>query len=201
MNWQPYRLLAVLLVGLTVPATTLWAKKKAHADGQNAQQDQIEVEAHLQLPRTDGPVTSFLMTQHYSRYYVYAEHAASHLVTLIDVTNPEKPVVLADITFPADQKSDQLLAAAGNAALVTQGSGNHAPTPQTPQTIRIFSFVNPLHPKVVQVFRDVIAIRQDIRQGIFFLGESNGDVWILREHFAPDPAVEKRWEHDILGDR
>jgi hypothetical protein len=137
-------------------------------------------------------VTRFLTTQHAGRFYLYAEHAASKTMTLIDVTDPGRPAILAELNFPADQPSDRLLAVTGNAALVTSGSEpEHAPAAL--QTVRIFSFADPLHPQVKQVFQNVTNVTTDARRGLFYLANPDG-IWILQQQFVPDPAVEEQFE-------
>src|SRR5271156_3953427 len=59
--------------------------------------DEIEVVGHV--PLVGGPVTRFLSTQHYSSYYLYAEHGAGASVTLIDVTKAAKPSILTDVSY------------------------------------------------------------------------------------------------------
>ena len=99
--------------------------------------DSIEVVGHISLP--DGPVTRFVATQHYSSYYLYAEHENGKNVTLIDVTHIERPVVLAEVPYPVNGGSATLFQVAGTAALVTEGAAAASPAPQG-QTIRIMDF-------------------------------------------------------------
>ena len=86
--------------------------KKPKADPK----DQIEVVGHM--PLADGPVNRFIATQHYSSYYLYAEHPDGKL-TLIDVTNANQPAVLADVATAPGGTAGSLSAVAGTAALVS----------------------------------------------------------------------------------
>src|SRR5271168_2482631 len=79
--------------------------------------DEIEVVGHI--PLTNGPVKRFLATQHYSSYYLYAEHEAGGNVTLIDVTKTKQPAVLADVAYAPGSASGSLSVVAGTAALVS----------------------------------------------------------------------------------
>jgi len=174
---------------LAVIACPLYAKKKPPV-AQSAQADSINVVAHLNP--SAGLVTRFLVTQHAGRFYLYAEHASSKTMTLIDVTDPGRPAILAELNFPADQPSDQLLAVMGNAALVTSRSEPEL-APAALQIVRIFSFADPLRPQVKQEFQNVTNVTADTRRGLFYLANSDG-IWILRERLVPDPAVEKQFE-------
>src|ERR1700685_1827481 len=62
-----------------IPAASAKDKK-----AKESSKDEIEVVGHVAL--TDGPVRRFLLTEHYSRSYLYAERDAGQSVTLIDVT-------------------------------------------------------------------------------------------------------------------
>src|ERR1700722_18222196 len=127
-----YRLsTAMLLAGLVITPSVSAKNKKPKAPDPK---DEIEVVGHI--PLTGGPVKRFLATQHYSSYYLYAEHEAGANVTLIDVTRTGQPAVLADVAYAPNSGSSNLTVVAGTAALVSS-----EPAAQTgasaPQTIRI----------------------------------------------------------------
>jgi hypothetical protein len=181
--------------GLLVLSMAGQAKKKVKASPKDPQ-DAIEVVGHL--PLTDGPVRRFLATQHYSSFYLYAEHDAGKGVTLIDVTKVTQPSVLASVAYPSSGESGSLFAVTGTAALITGESGAPAPA-AAPQTIRLMDFSDPQHPKVAREFAGVTAISRDERRGLIFLANLEG-IWILHQSFAEDPEVEKAYAKHILYD-
>jgi hypothetical protein len=189
------RHLSIFSLSLLVSIAALNGKDKHPKAQPDAPQDQIAVVAHL--PLTGGAVTRFLTTEHYRRDYLYAEHEAGKAVTLIDVTKLNNPAVLADMTYPSGG-GDSLVAVTGNAALVAASTSTA--TPATPQTFRIMSFTDPLHPAVKQEFSGVTAMARDDKRGLIFLANAEG-VWILQQKFAMDPAYEKEWEHMMLDAR
>jgi hypothetical protein len=156
-------------------------------------QDSIEVVAHIAL--STGPVLRLLTTEHYSSYYLYAEHGAGAPVTLIDTTKANHPAVLAEVAYPSTG-SDSLVVVSGTAALV---SNSGAPQAAAPQTIRILDFSDPRNPKVAREFNGVTAINRDDRRGLIFLANPEG-VWILHQSRAEDPEVEKAYAHHVLYD-
>lgn len=184
-----------LFLGLTLLAVQLSAKKNLKKQPE-PDQDQIQVTAHV--PVRDGPITRFFSTTHYSQHYLYVEHGAAHAVTLIDITDPAKPRVIADLSAGMPQGSGGLLAVAGTAALTSDAPSAIA-TPQPAQTIRIFNFSDPLHPQVVQEFKNVSTIAQDTPHSLFFLANDKG-VWILHEHYAEDPKVQEEYARHVLYD-
>ncbi|HEY1946239.1 MAG TPA: hypothetical protein VGG97_04485 [Bryobacteraceae bacterium] len=194
-----FRHFPILSLSLLILVAGLNAKDKHPKAQPDAPQDQIAVVAHL--PLTGGAVTRFLTTEHYRRDYLYAEHESGKALTLIDVTKLNSPAVLADMTYPTGG-SDNLVAVTGNAALVAATANNAAGSMNnpTPQTFRIMSFIDPLHPAVKQEFAGVTAMARDDKRGLIFLANADG-VWILQEKYAMDPAYEKEWEHMMLDAR
>lgn len=156
--------------------------------------DEIKVVGHIAL--TDGPVRRFFETQHYSRYYLYAEHEAGGNVTLIDVTKTSQPAVLADVAYaPNSGSGSSFSLVAGTAALVTSEAATSTAAP--PQTIRIMDLSDPRNPKVAREFTGVTATSRDDRRGLIFIANGEG-IWILQQHLAVDPEVEKAYANYVL---
>ncbi len=185
--------LFVLLAGVITLAPLASAKDKKTKTAPADPKDAIEVVGHI--PPTDGPVTRFLTTQHYSSYYLYAEHGAGKNVTLIDVTKTNQPLVLASVPYASGNGSESLSVVAGTAALVTSEPAAPAAVP-APQTIRIMDFSVPQNPKVAREFTGVTATSTDDR-GLIFVANADG-IWILRRHLADDPEVDKAYANYVL---
>jgi hypothetical protein len=188
-----YRLsFALLLIGLTTFAPAVYAKDKKPKPP--APKDEIEVVGHI--PLTDGPVKRFLATQHYSSYYLYAEHDSGGNVTLIDVTKANRPSIVSDVAYTPGGGTGSLSIVAGTAALVSSEPAAQTPA-AAPQTVRIMDFSDPRNPKVAREFTGVTAISRVDRRGLVFLSNADG-IWILQQHLAVDPEVEKAYEHYVL---
>jgi len=167
----------VALIATAVGGGELAAKDKHPKTGPARSQDQIAIEAHIAF--SDGPVTHFIATRHYDRSYVYAEREAGKPVTLIDVTNPAHPRVLANTSLEAPSGD----------LLVVDGIAEPA------QTIRLMNFSDPANPKVTKQFDGVTAVEKVGRLTLL----ANGDgIWILSEHRAEDPSVDKRYAKKII---
>jgi hypothetical protein len=163
--------------------------KKALADPK----DQIEVVGHI--PLTGGAVNRFISTQHYSSHYLYAEHPDGKL-TLIDVTNSSQPAVLADVAYAPDGGYGSLSAVVGTVALVSSQPAAAA-VATAPRTIKIMDLSDPKNPKVAREFAGVTAVAKDGGRGLIFLANPEG-VWILRQHFAEDPEVQRAYENYVI---
>jgi hypothetical protein len=185
--------LFALFAGLVILDPVANAKNKKPKAVPPDPKDAIEVVGHI--PLADSPVTRFLTTQHYSSYYLYAEHGADKSVTLIDVTKTNQPLVLANVPYASGGGSESLMVVAGTAALVTSEPAAPAAVPAH-QTIRIMDFSVPQSPKIAREFTGVTATSMDDR-GLIFVANTDG-IWILRRHLAEDPEVEKRYADYIL---
>jgi hypothetical protein len=175
----------VLAAGLTILSPSANAKTKKDKPAAASPKDEIEVVGHI--PATGSPVTQFLTTQHYSSYYLYAEHSGSN-VTLVDVTKSDHPAVLADVP------SGSLSLVAGTAALASSAPASPA---AAAQTIKIMDFSDPGNPKVAREFTGVTAMSKDAGRGLIFLSNSEG-IWILKQHLAEDPALDKAYADYVL---
>lgn len=189
--FMPFSVLA-LLGAIALPVAAQAKTKKAKPAAKDPQ-DSIEVVGHIAA--TGSPVTHFLFTQHYSSYYLYAEHQAGQGVTMIDVTKASKPAVLADMPTALPGSSDNLSIVAGTAALVTSEPAPAAAP--AAQTIRIMDFSDPTHPKVTHEFSGVTATSRDDRRGLIFVANAEG-IWILQQHLAEDPEVEKAYANYVI---
>jgi hypothetical protein len=189
--WHLFAPLALSAVLAGVAPSAYAKNKKASPDGPK---DEIVVVGHI--PLTDGPVRRFFETQHFSSYYLYAEHEAGANVTLIDVTKTNQPAVLADVAYaPNGGSGGSLSVVAGTAALVTSEAA--ASTAAPPQTVRIMDFSDPRNPKVAREFAGVTAMSRDDRRGLIFVANADG-IWILQQHLALDPEVEKAYANYVL---
>ncbi len=182
----------LLFAGLVLsPCASARNKKPKAADPK----DEIEVVGHI--PLTGGPVKRFLATQHYSTYYLYAEHANGGNLTLIDVTKTDQPAVLADVASAPNGASSNLTVVAGTAALVSSQPAASSSAVQAPQTIRIMDFSDPQNPKVAREFTGVTAMSKDGGRGLIFVANADG-IWILQQHLAQDPEVQKAYEDYVI---
>ena len=189
------RYLGFTLLSVVALFSSAEAKEKKPKPAPKVAQDEIAVVGHI--PLTGGPIRRFISTQHYSSFYLYAEHDPGKGVTLIDVTKSAQPAVLADVAYTGGGGSASIVTVAGTAALVTDSpTGADAPSIST-QTIRVFDLADPLHPKVAREFAGVTAISRDDRRGLIFLANAEG-VWILHQNLATDPEVMKEYERYVM---
>ena len=184
-----------VVVGLLVSSPAIQGKGKKKKPPPRDPQDGIEVVGHV--PPGGGAVTQFLLTQHFSSYYLYAEHEGGKNVTLIDVSNASQPAFLFELPSPPSGSAGRFLAVAGTAALITE------PMPKAPsvapQTVRIMDYSDPKQASVVREFTGVTALSTDPSRELIFLANPEG-IWILHQSVAEDPEVQREYAHHVLYD-
>ncbi len=179
-----------------VSSASLYSKTKHSKPPAMPTQDEIDVVAHI--PLSEGAVTRFLETRRYHRDYLYAEHESGKL-SLIDVTTVNKPTVLRDVAVP-EGNSENLVAVAGNAVLVSISNNTQTAAGTGEQTFRIMSFADSEHPAVKQQFDHVTAIARDESKGLVFLANDSG-LWILQLRYAvsqKDAELQRSIEKTIF---
>jgi hypothetical protein len=188
-----YRLSSLaLMAGLTIMSPAVNAKDKTPKGAPAETKDDIQVVGHI--PLTGGPVSHFFTTPHYSSYYLYAERDGGQGVALIDVTNAGRPALLGEVAYNSAGFSS-LSVVAGTAALMTVASADPADPP--PATIRVMDFSDPRNTKVSREFTGVTAMSRDERRGLIFIANGEG-IWILQQHLAVDPQLEKYYANYVL---
>jgi hypothetical protein len=198
ISFRQPRFVATVLAGVLVFSISAYAKTKKPKAPDREAQDEIEVAGHVAIP--GGSVTRLLATRHFSSYYLYVERDAGKNVTLLDVSQVAKPLVLSDVAYPSSGGSNNLLVVTGTAALVTDEPGGAAPAQAAAlKTIRIMDFSEVQHPKVAHEFTGVTATSRDDSRGLIFIANAEG-VWILHQRFAIDPEVDRAYEHHVLYD-
>jgi hypothetical protein len=164
---------------------------KSKAKPESVSQDRIDILANVAVG--DGPIARLTMTQHYSRSYLYLEHA-SRTLTLIDITDARHPSIVANVDLPPSA-AGSIVTAAGDAALVSSDAAQ--PAPPRSRTMSIVSFADPAHPRTVKQFANVTCTALDDRRGLIFVANDEG-LWILHRNPAEDPEVQERYAREVL---
>lgn len=185
-----------VVVGLLVSSPEIQGKGKKRKLPPKDPQHAIEVVGHV--PPGGGTVTQFLLTQHFSSYYLYAEHEGGKNVTLIDVSNASQPVFLWELPTPPSGSAGSFVAVAGTAALITEPMSILPPV--APQTVRIMDYSDPKQARVVREFAGVTALSTDAGRELVFLANPEG-IWILHPRVAEDPEMQREYAHHVLYDR
>jgi len=190
----PFGLRWALVAALAVLSPLAQANSADSRKSESMPQDRIAVVGHIALP--EGRIIGLVPTRHFSSDYLYAEYAPGGKVVLIDITKPAQPSVVTDFAYPAAGSANNIIAASGTAAVTVDARPSALPA-GPPQSVRILSFADTQHPKVVREFSGVTAVGRDDSRGLIFLADAT-DLWILQESPAEDPAVEAAYAHEVL---
>jgi hypothetical protein len=122
--------------------------------------DEIEAVGHI--PLLGLPVSRFMSTQHYSRYYLYAEHDGG--ANTLDITKMRQPSVSAHVAHSPEGNAENLLYGAGIASLVNSEPVVPA---SIPQTLRITDFSDPNLQKLPATSLGLPLLAEMIREDSF----------------------------------
>jgi hypothetical protein len=115
------------------------------------------------------------------------------------MTKVGQPSVMADAASSPAGRLSESLTGSRHCCAVNSESGAPAAT-TTPQALRVMDFSDAQHLRVVREFTGVTAVGRNAARGLIFVANADG-VWILQQHFAEDPEVEKAYATYVLYNR
>jgi hypothetical protein len=192
LNFRGNRVLALLVLSTLIAANAV-AKTKSELPTQKA-----SVIAHLSLP--GNPVSQVLLRQQGSKQYLYIQQTGKEGFTIVDVTQPEHPTVVKNVTL-ADKSGDEKLEMVGNGLALAEtpdsssASGalhelapakseaaSDAATPKPPtESIRVLDLSDPKNPRTLQTFNGVTQVLAEDDRNLIYITNGEG-LWILRHN-------------------
>jgi hypothetical protein len=152
-------------------------------------QDRVKVIGHLALPGMQ--VNHIFLQQMGENVYLYLHLPAKQAFALVDVTRPDKPVLLVGETLkesPGAQvemvKSEAMLAVSVSPDGPAGGSGapqaaGAAPEIKLPtQTVRLIDLSDPRNPKTIKTFSGVTSMAADDPHRLLFIVNGEG-LWVV----------------------
>ena len=149
--------------------------------------------AHLPLPQATGSQT--LLQKENGKQYLYVQQAGKQGFMVVDVSKPEKPILLKR-TAESNQSTtgnlqmvspDVAIAEAPEKTPTTLTSSTH-PT----ETVRVLDLSDPRNPKTLETFNKVTSLLPDGGHSLIYLTNNEG-LWILRYNRPAllEPAKKK----------
>jgi hypothetical protein len=201
LNFHGHRVFAFLVVSALIASNAL-AEPKSEPPVRPTQK--VTVIAHLPLPGT--PVSQVLLRQKGSKEYLYIQQTEKEGFTIVDVTQPEHPSVVKNVTL-ADKSGEEKLEMVGNGVVLAEtpdsssaGStmhelapaksqaGSGAAVPST-ESIRVLDLSDPKNPRTLQTFNGVTKVLAEDDRNLIYI--TNGDgLWVLRHN--PNQESRKR---------
>jgi|SRR5208283_5304526 len=151
--------------------------------------------AHLPLPQTTGSQMLLQRDNAKHHLYLYVQQATKQGFMVVDVSKPEKPILLKR-TAESNQSTagnlqmvspDVAIAEAPEKTPTTLTSSTH-PT----ETVRVLDLSDPRNPKTLETFNKVTSVLPDGGHGLIYLTNNEG-LWVLRYNRPAllEPAKKK----------
>jgi hypothetical protein len=153
----------------------------AHAKRKNASADELGgTVAHLPL---NGPAVSEMSLQVANGHqYLCLNRASKEGVTIVDVTNPEKPVIVSHLSWPSRDQAGHFKMVGPRMAIVeSQGSDIPGPSAAAPatETVNVIDLSDPANPHPIRTFSGVTSVVTDGPQTLAYFTNDQG-LWIVR---------------------
>ena len=146
-----------------------------------ASEEEIRVRANL--PLTDMHVNQMFGQQRGNKYYLYLHEVDKDVYAQVDVTNPDKPVLLN----PSALKGTAPEGSVGPSPLAitaTQEGGAKPATSALPsQTVNFMDMSNPKDVKAIKTFKGVTSMYSDDARKLVYLVNGDG-LWIVSHRLA-----------------
>ena len=173
-----------------VPRVSLKKAEKA-----NVHVDEV---AHLPL---DGMHVDRMFVERLenNKVYLYLQRPAKEAFAVVDVTNPDKPVLLSGDALHEPTGSEVQPPAAGSVlaiAFIPEGSASLATEPLPTETVQFLDMSDPENVKSVRTIAGVTSVYADDARELVYLANGEG-LWIL-SHSMP-PAVHECGSGDALN--
>jgi hypothetical protein len=142
---------------------------------------QTKIVGHVVL--SGKPTRQMFLQQEGRRAYLYVRQASQHSYKVFDVTKPERPKLL-------NQVSQGNLTILGSGLAISEtpdtadpsrpvgDAGRNQGGSRTPELLRMLDISNPPRPRTVQTFEGVTSIVRDDARSLIYVANGDG-VWIL----------------------
>ena len=172
------------LICVVLAVGALLSAPGADASDSDPYPSYLEAKVIAHLPLSLGIRRMFLQ-QEGRRQFLYVQQPSQQGVTVIDITKPERPKVVNQVSLenltmvsfglaifetPENSATVGASLATGNAE-APHGSG-------VLESVRVLDVSDPAHPRTVQNFGGVTSVLQDSAQNLFYVANGDG-VWIV----------------------
>ena len=171
---------ALVLVAF-VAATAPGADAKHRAV--NTSEQPATVVAHI--PLSGSLTTQMDLQENNGKQYLYISANSNKGLTVIDVTNPDRPNVIKRLAWPKEASAGRLQLVSGGLALA-EGPDNDSvaahPAPST-RTVKVLDLSDPANPRALLSFSRVTSTVNDEAHNLVYITNSEG-LWIVRNNQA-----------------
>jgi hypothetical protein len=157
---------------------------------------EAEIQLLAELPLNDMKVNQMFLQQRDDKVYLYLYQPVEDVYALVDVTKPEKPILVnrsaVKGTWATFGMERPLTNVPGGPEYPPEPSSAKAAVAQLPTgTINFWDTTNPKNPKMVETFNGVTSMYSDTARKLVYLVNGDG-LWIVRHRNArPWTVVDK----------
>lgn len=140
-----------------------------------------KVVGHLSLSKK--PTRQMFLQKEGRKSYLYVRQASQQGYTVFDVTKPQRPKLLNQVSqgnltyldsgFAISETPDSASPSRSTGDQATSQGGSTAP-----ELVRVLDVSDPAHPRTVQTFAGVTSIARDDARGFIYVANGDG-IWIL----------------------
>jgi len=192
--WGGLVIVISLLAGLlALPAT-------AAAQSNSGTEEDVKVLAHLPL---SGIHVNGMFIQHRNdKDYLYLHRPVRQAFAVVDVSKPEKPVILDKAALQEPARSQVSVNAANSALAIAVAPEDHPRAGETKsndkggagtavelptETLRLMDLSNPKHPRVLKTFTGVTSYLPDDSRHLIYIVNQDGLTIIRHRQAQPMP--------------
>ena len=151
-------------------------------------EERVKVVAHLPLPGMH--VNQMFVQERGSKHYLYLHRPTRQAFALVDVSKPEKPVLLERATLEQAPGGEMEVAKPESSLAVTVTPEAEGAAPGKPaagaapavvlpkETVRFIDLSDPKHPKTLKTFAGVTSMLPDDARHLLYLVNAEG-LWVV----------------------
>jgi len=193
-----FKLASVVTIGILAAGASGAAARTASSESRKEHVDEV---AHLPL---DGMHVNQMFVERLdnNKVYLYLQRPTKEALAVVDVTNPDKPVLLSRDALQETAGSQVQPPAAGSAlaiAFIPERSPAYlspATEPLPTQTVQFLDMSDPKNVKSVRTITGVTSVYADDARKLVYVVNGEG-LWIVR-HFMP-PSVHQCGSGEALN--
>jgi hypothetical protein len=140
----------------------------------------VQVLARVDL--SGSLATRIVSVEKDGKQYLYIRSGSSAEVTVVDVTNPNKPRILEGTTASVPAVAGEMFHVGDTRAMIVTSQQSPSATPETgvdAQAVTILDVDDPANPTVARTFPGVTSLLTDDGRGLIYIANAQG-LWIIQ---------------------
>lgn len=179
----PYSIFLVVFV-LVLAAAPFAAVQSANAQSST---ETVKIVAHLDLAGIHAK--QIFVRNQGDKTYLYLLRPHKHAFAIVDVTRPDRPVIVERAALPQPTGGTVDLPAPGSVLAISvrpdrpsaSSADTDAEAPLPTESVRLMDLTDPKHPQTLKTFKNVTSMATDDGRKLVFIANDEG-LWIVSHH-------------------